>query len=448
MNLRSRLIGGLLLLTALLLTGCAEEEMITPTTIAYFTPGSPAEIGQIATVEASVAPPTPIESTPVPIPVQAPSPTVVALRPAQPATMLPDVIPAGTSEPSAVEAEMTQPTVIALTTVALDPPQPLVIALDVVNLGESRSEAERLETTDLTVIRPDPPPLALTELEVVHPDVDVTPATVGVETGADQAELPLSFQAATITGTLIEASSLTSHPVVNLDDQRLGTLDDLVVNLADGHVLFATLDYGGLLNLNLGSSKIPIPPNALAWDAARERVRLGLSNAELDQIEGFGNRWPQLDNQGWELEALWAWRRVDRPLISETPVTYARTTPETVRRVSVLNGENVRNLADEEVAHIDDLLIELESGLISYLIVTRGGFLGLGRDQFAVPFSAFEVVVLNDSEEAILILDAIPDDFANAPLYTSEVVDLNDPDWPLAVNAYWLPTDAQPETRP
>jgi hypothetical protein len=277
-------------------------------------------------------------------------------------------------------------------------------------------------------------------LEVVHPDVDVTPAAVGVETGADQAELPLSFQVATITGTLIEASSLTSHPVVNLDDQRLGTLDDLVVNLADGHLLFATLDYGGLLNLHLGSRKIPIPLNALAWDAVRERVRLGLSNAELNQIEGFGNRWPQLDNQGWGVEALWAWRRVDRPLDTETPITYARTTPETVRPVSVLTGESIRNLADEEIAHIDDLLIDL--------IVTRGGFLGLGGEQFAVPFSAFEFVVLDDSEEAMLILDATPDDFANAPLYVSQEVDLNAADWESVVNAYWLPAGVHPETRP
>ncbi len=93
----------------------------------------------------------------------------------------------------------------------------------------------------------------------------------------------------------MEASSWLRHTVVNVNERDLGTLDELIVNLADGQFLFATLTYGGLLNLNLGSRVLPVPPTVLGWDAANERLRLGLSNAELNRMDGFGNCWPRLD---------------------------------------------------------------------------------------------------------------------------------------------------------
>lgn len=422
MSLRSRWIGGLSLLMALLFTGCAEEIMITPTPIVYFTPAPPLAIAEVAGIDAT---PTPAGADGEAATLGAPQTTAVAL--------------------ATVEMDPPQPLLIALATVELDTPQPPVIALATVTLGETQADGEHLPMTDLTVIVPEPRPLVVTELEIIVTDGEGASAVVGGEAGADQLALPSAAQTDEF-GALIEASALTSLEVVNVDAQRLGALDDLIVDLANGQLLFATLRYGGLLNLNLGERTLPIPPAALSSAAAQEQLRLALNDAALARMDGFGYRWPQLDRTEWEAETRSSWRSVDRTLVANTAITNASVTPEALRRASELRGEPVYDVTGDELARVDNLLIALESGSISYLVVEQGGWLGLGGDQFAIPFSAFEFAVLDDEDEAMVILDAHPDDFANAPVFDRAVIDLDDPQWRAPVDAYWLRADPAPGT--
>jgi sporulation protein YlmC with PRC-barrel domain len=475
MTLRSRLICGLLLLTALLIIGCAQEEMVPPTPIARFTPAVPEAVVQPDVVDEAAGAAAIVQI--VPDPAQTPSPSAIELRPtelgplqpdvepepvepeiAEPAVIEPDVIALDTVEPvasqpdvialGAMEPQVTEPVVITLDTVEPGARQRRVIPMDVVALGDPQPTDAQVTVTELTVIQPEVSRLALTELQIIQPEAVETPV-IGVEAGADQAVLPPPAQTLTITGTVMEASSLLRHTVVDADDRRLGTLDDLIVNLADGQLLFATLTYGGLLNLNLGSRVLPVPPRVLGWDAVDERLRLGLSNTELNQMDGFGNRWPQLDRQEWGLEVLSSWRSLDRTLISETPITQARTTPETVRQVSVLEGERIHNSLGEELARVDDLLIDVNNDIITHLILRRGGFLGLGSTQYAVPFTSFEFAVLDDNQrEATVILDASRDDFTNAPAYDSAQINFDDPEWGSPFGTYWQRTSVQPATAP
>jgi sporulation protein YlmC with PRC-barrel domain len=476
MTLRSRLIGVLLLLTALLIIGCVQEEMTPPTPIARFTPAVPGAIVQPDVVDEAAAEAAIVEI--VPGSEATPSPSALELRPTELGALQLDVAPdpiepemtgTATVEPlvlepavialDTVEPEASQPDVIALATIEPSAAEPIVIALDsiepgarqpqviqldVVELGDPQPADAPLTVTELTIIQPEASRLALTELQIIQPELVETPV-VGVEAGADRAMLPSRTQPMTVTGTVLEASSLLRHTVVNVDERRLGTLDELIVNLADGQLLFATLTYGGLLNLNLGSRVLPVPPTVLGWDAVNEQLRLGLSNAELNRMDGFGNRWPELENQEWGLEVLSAWRSVDRMLISETPITQARTTPETVRQVSALEGERVRNPLGEELARVDDLLIDLDNNIITHLILRRGGFLGLGSNQYAVPFTSFEFAVRDDNQrQAAMILNANRDDFANAPVYEREQINFDDPDWESPFDIHWQRTSIQP----
>lgn len=481
MILRSRLIGALLLLTALLIVGCAEEEMIPPTPIARFTPAVADAIVQPDVVDEAAAEPAIVEI--VPGPEVTPSPSLLELRPTELGTLQPDAAPdpieSEMAGPATVEPAVVEPTVIALSTVDPGAPQPDVIALatteprvtepvvialdsvepgalqrrviqlDVVTLGDPQAADAPLAVTELTIIQPQASRLALTELQIIHPETVETPA-VGVEAGADRAVLPSSTQTMAVTGTVMEASSWLRHTVVNVNERDLGTLDELIVNLADGQFLFATLTYGGLLNLNLGSRVLPVPPTVLGWDAANERLRLGLSNAELNRMDGFGNRWPRLDGPDWGMEVLSAWRSIeDQSLIVETPILHAQTMPESVRQTSALEGERVRNHLGEELAHVDDLLIDVDNNVITHLILRRGGFLGLGSNQYVVPFTSFGFAVPDDNQRRVaVILNANRDDFANAPVYDREQINFDDPEWESPFDIYWQRTQIRPTSAP
>ncbi|MBE0536154.1 MAG: PRC-barrel domain-containing protein [Phycisphaerae bacterium] len=78
-----------------------------------------------------------------------------------------------------------------------------------------------------------------------------------------------------------------------------------------------------------------------------------------------------------------------------------------MQQVSLFKGSDimdydVQNYQDEDLAEIDDLLIDANQGSIAYALVSFGGVLGIGQEVAAVPWSALSL----DRQEEIVMLDA------------------------------------------
>jgi sporulation protein YlmC with PRC-barrel domain len=72
------------------------------------------------------------------------------------------------------------------------------------------------------------------------------------------------------------------------------------------------------------------------------------------------------------------------------------------RRASKLIGRTVINDADEDIGHIDDLL--LEDDTVAYAVLSVGGFLGIGAKLVAVPYSSLQI-----SEDEVVLPGASKD---------------------------------------
>jgi len=72
-----------------------------------------------------------------------------------------------------------------------------------------------------------------------------------------------------------------------------------------------------------------------------------------------------------------------------------------------LSGADIRNLQDERLGSINDLVLNPSAGAVSHVVIARGGFLGIGRDYIAVPWQYFRAapgltgLVLNVSRDTI-----------------------------------------------
>lgn len=68
-------------------------------------------------------------------------------------------------------------------------------------------------------------------------------------------------------------------------------------------------------------------------------------------------------------------------------------------------GDRVENPQGDNLGKIDDLMINLQTGVIEYVVVESGTFLGMGGKLFAIPFrelrlnAAKEVFILNRDKE-------------------------------------------------
>ena len=88
--------------------------------------------------------------------------------------------------------------------------------------------------------------------------------------------------------------------------------------------------------------------------------------------------------------------------------------PMTERRTlsaSTLKGDPVRNTMGEDLGKVEDLMIDLEAGRVAYVVLSFGGFLGLGEKLFAVPWDALTV----DMDKHAVILDVPKERLKEAP---------------------------------
>jgi len=76
-------------------------------------------------------------------------------------------------------------------------------------------------------------------------------------------------------------------------------------------------------------------------------------------------------------------------------------TPLKFLTASSLIGDKVFNVERDDLGKVKDIMINLETSGIEYLVIEFGGFLGIGDKLFAFPITAFTV----DTEEHALILN-------------------------------------------
>ncbi|GAB3668522.1 hypothetical protein GCM10028791_43900 [Echinicola sediminis] len=70
---------------------------------------------------------------------------------------------------------------------------------------------------------------------------------------------------------------------------------------------------------------------------------------------------------------------------------------------SSIKGTKVKNLSDETIGKIKDLMIDTSSGDIAYAVLeVDTGFLNLGSKYFAIPWQALS---LDNHQEEVILLD-------------------------------------------
>ena len=65
------------------------------------------------------------------------------------------------------------------------------------------------------------------------------------------------------------------------------------------------------------------------------------------------------------------------------------TTNACLLRATSLIEDDVYNAAGEFLGKFEEILIDARTGCVRYAVLALGGFLGIGRKRFAVPWSAF-----------------------------------------------------------
>ena len=247
----------------------------------------------------------------------------------------------------------------------------------------------------------------------------------------------MSPSSARLNGTA-KASDLLGMTVNNLQNEKLGTVDDLAIDLESGRILQVILSTGGFIGM--GERLSAVPPGALQHDASSKALRLDANKEKLKNAPEFkAAQWAESSDAS-HLTAVYshygqesALKFIDQGDVGSTTTTSrsAQDTREGVRargegqwmiptarlgkvqRASKLKGLEVRNAQEKEIGTVDNLLVDLTSGRIVAVIVSSGGFLGAGDELSAVPPTAFAYNAKRDA----LQLDVTKEAMSAAPRF-------------------------------
>ena len=90
----------------------------------------------------------------------------------------------------------------------------------------------------------------------------------------------------------LSASTLIGDKVKNTEDDDLGKIEDLMIDLDTGRIAYAVLSFGGFLGM--GDKYFAVPWMSLEIDLEEKCVRFDMDPDRLEKAPGFDkDNWPK-----------------------------------------------------------------------------------------------------------------------------------------------------------
>jgi sporulation protein YlmC with PRC-barrel domain len=267
------------------------------------------------------------------------------------------------------------------------------------------------------------------------------------------------------------ASDLIGLGVRNQQGDNLGEINELVIDRENGDIHYAVVGAGGFLGI--GERLILVPFAALDIDPRAQEVdqlvHLNVDQQVLTDAPNFDDL-PDVNAADWDADVRSYWQEH----VDVLPVTGPEGQPVRAIRISDPTDINLLNANGEDIGDIEDLVLDIEGGSISYAILATGGVLDLGECLLPVPWNALDTVgdeeVLEgtpeatpmveatpiagatpgatpaageegvvDEDEIVFVLDTDAYDLASAPCYASmdEFPETRESDWDAELRNFW-----------
>ena len=137
--------------------------------------------------------------------------------------------------------------------------------------------------------------------ETISGDVPDAPAGAPAEQGAKI--VGSSYRAANDGPgpRVMGASTLIGDDVINRQGEKLGTIEEIMLDVPTGRIAYAVLSAGGFLGI--GDKLFAIPWRSLTLDPENKCFVVDVAKERLEQAPGFDkDRWPSMADESWARE--------------------------------------------------------------------------------------------------------------------------------------------------
>jgi sporulation protein YlmC with PRC-barrel domain len=96
------------------------------------------------------------------------------------------------------------------------------------------------------------------------------------------------MQTSTFPSDVISSEKVEGTKVFNAAGDKLGSIDDLMIDKRSGQVRYAVLEFGGFLGM--GTDRYPLPWSVLKYDTTLDGYVVPLDKAKLDGAPRYGDK--------------------------------------------------------------------------------------------------------------------------------------------------------------
>ena len=97
---------------------------------------------------------------------------------------------------------------------------------------------------------------------------------------------------------LLSASTLVGDDVVNLQGEKIGKLEEIMLDINEGRIGYAVVSFGGVLGL--GNKLFAVPWASLTVDTDKKQLVMDADVERLKKAPGFDkDNWPKVPNGQW-----------------------------------------------------------------------------------------------------------------------------------------------------
>jgi sporulation protein YlmC with PRC-barrel domain len=223
-------------------------------------------------------------------------------------------------------------------------------------------------------------------------------------------------------------SDLIGKHVVGENGESLGKVENVIIG-RDGEAKYLLLSKTGVPES--GENLVAVPWS-MVKSTSNDTLALNISKDKIDKAPTFSK--DTTFNRDWE-------NKINAYYGTEKGV---ETTPETSGKyeeqgefhgktgafeVKEFLGKSVVDTKGEKLGDLQNIIID-QSGRLKYAIISTGGFLRMGREEIAVPWSMVQL----SPEKDRLMVQVDKEKFKNAPTFNEKSYS---PEWEQEVNSYY-----------
>ena len=236
-------------------------------------------------------------------------------------------------------------------------------------------------------------------------------AAAGMSLMAGNAQTPVTGTTATRAAagnplsSAERAADLYGREIVGSDNQNLGKVDNVVVDLESEHMLYVVVS---------GSrAKVAVVPQVFGASSGKT-LRANIDKQKLDNAPQFTS---DLDKPGQLGQASFVYRvyqyfGANAWWKGSAPADQGSF--HNVHKLNELIGMNVEDVNNQSIGKISNVVVDMPSGRILYAVFAPASSLNLGSNLYAMPSDAFTL----GSDQKHLVTGIDRQKLASAPHFT------------------------------